>query len=112
LGGQEITRTSTLAKGSTFAPGESVWKRTAPELLEVLEFDENVFRRRFSSSRPKDIWIVMVTKVELSDGSVYDVSAKYRAIEKFVEQIDFNRIDVAEAERRLDSFISQAVGND
>jgi len=87
LGGQENTINSTLVEGQTFLPDETFSTLSNEDQLEFLAFDEKVLQDPYFRQRAKDIWIVIVTKVEMVDGGVYDVSSKYEEIKKFIEEL-------------------------
>ncbi len=111
LGGQESTKNSTLVKGQKFLPQENFSTLSNEDQLEFLEFNEKVFRDQELRTRPKDIWIVIVTKVEMADGTIYDISSKYEDVERFVKKLgitsDRSYTDILAKESELQEFISK-----
>jgi hypothetical protein len=87
--------------------------------FEISELTDNLATKFKLSENRKRIWIVIVTKVELSDGTFYDAKAKYTAIKKFIDQIvneDYEaedngtpRLTAEEKETKLRNFIAEKV---
>ena len=67
----------------------------------------------------KKIWIALVTKVTMYDGSVYDATSKFSAIKKFIDGIEYEddlaaeddapKLPFAEKEKRLRDFLSEVM---
>ena len=87
--------------------------------FEITEFTDKLAAKFKLSENHKRIWIVVVTKVELNDGTTYDATSKYTAIKKFIDQIqnedyeaednDTPRLTAEEKETKLRNFIAEKV---
>lgn len=86
---------------------------------EISELTDKLATKFKLSENRKRIWVVIVTKVELYDGTTYDAKSKYTAIKKFIDQIvnedyeaedtDAPRLTAEEKEIRLRNFIAEKV---
>lgn len=87
--------------------------------FEITELtDKSATEFKLSENRRR-IWIVVVTKVELFDGTVYDATSIYTAIKKFVNQIQKEEYDTEdtgipkltaeEKETKLRNFIAEKI---
>ena len=89
--------------------------------FEITELNDKLATKFKLSEKRKRIWIVVVTKVELYDGTTYDATSKYTAIKKFIDQIpneDYEAEDngtplltAEEKEMKLRNFITQKIQN-
>lgn len=74
----------------------------------LVAFDEKNLGRSVLRLSNK-IWIVMITKVKLSDGTNYDASKKYDELEKFFDkqfdEYDSGQITMDEREQKLRTFV-------
>ncbi|HEX6126462.1 MAG TPA: hypothetical protein VFZ23_13890 [Pyrinomonadaceae bacterium] len=89
--------------------------------MKIVHLDEEGAKKFKLSEEQKRVWIVLVTKVELYDGTTYDATARFRAIKEFVDQIkhseyeledDAPRIPFSEKEGRLHEFIANIMKKD
>jgi hypothetical protein len=74
-----------------FGPGMSEWSLPYVSNLNLQPFDD---RRAKELGFPKlmdRIWIAMVVKAEMSDGTIYDATAKFKELEEFVEKLWRNK---------------------
>lgn len=58
--------------------------------LEFGDFKEDLVEKLGLRENPKQLWIILVSKVELSDGTIYDITSKYNEIEKAVGELNVN----------------------
>jgi len=87
--------------------------------FEISELTDKLTAKFKLSENHKRIWIVIVTKVELLDGTIYEATSKYTAIKKFIDQIvnedyeaqdnDTPRLTTEEKETRLRNFIAEKI---
>lgn len=87
--------------------------------FEISELTDKLATKFKLSENRKRIWIVVVTQVELFDGTTYEATSKYNAIKKFIDQIEIEdymaedngtpRLSAEEKETRLQTFISENV---
>lgn len=85
----------------------------------ISELTDKLAEKFKLSENRKRIWIVIVTKVELFDGTTYDAKAKYTDIKKFIDQMqneDYEaedngtqRLTAEEKETKLRNFIAEKV---
>jgi hypothetical protein len=68
-----------------FVPLMTYWMGHDDSKLEVLTLNEaDALKLGFSKDRNR-VWVVMVTKVKLADGTAYDVTPKFQELEKFLD---------------------------
>lgn len=60
-----------------------------------------------------DIWVVMITFATLTDGTEYNAVSKYKQIQNFIDELDFNKKmsagEVKSQEEKLNSFIADTM---
>ncbi|HMS10076.1 MAG TPA: hypothetical protein PKE66_11365 [Pyrinomonadaceae bacterium] len=100
LGGQESIVDNSVAKDQKFLPNESFSTFSLSEGNEISAFDDRLRTHDAFRNRPKDIWLIIVTRVETSDGEIYDASSSYIKLVEFVETLDVSLEDSAEQIRR------------
>ncbi len=117
----EATPNATATDEYSFLPYENFSTLADENKFEIVAFDEKRAVEFRLSEHRKRIWIVIVTKVELYDGTTYDATSKYSHITKFIEQIqneEFEAEDEApkltaeEKETKLRNFIIEKVQKD
>lgn len=114
----EHTPNVTATDEFSFLPFESFSTLQNENKLKITELDEKKAAEFGLSENRKRIWIVIVTKVELYDGTVYDATSKYSRVQKFIEQIETEeneadelvpKLTVNEKEEKLSRFIIENV---
>lgn len=100
-----------VKKDQRFSPGMTQYPFPDEILDGLIPFDQNKGLQSHVSSPRNKIWIVMVVKVKLSDGTVYDATKKFEQLEKFLSEIDSTSIPSAdrlnEREIKLREFVSK-----
>jgi hypothetical protein len=114
----EYTLNPTANDEYSFLPQESFSTLSDQDKLEIIELDEKRVAEFGLSEKRKRVRIVIVTKVELYDGTKYDATSKYSRIKKFVEQIeneeyeaedDAPKSSAEEKETKLRNFITEEI---
>ena len=70
---------------SDFQPGMSHYSFSGESEEDLIPYDQNKGLQSQVSHTSNKLWIVMVVRVKLSDGTVYDATKKYEQLEKFLE---------------------------
>lgn len=76
----------------TFVPYDS-FPRIDENRFEIKDLDAKTAIKFNLNESHKKIWIVIVTKVELFSGKVYDATTKYPRIAKFIESTEERSVD-------------------
>ncbi|QQS32974.1 MAG: hypothetical protein IPM50_15230 [Acidobacteriota bacterium] len=102
---------STVNQGFVFAPGGTYDALSSEKVIDVLPFDDSIARESGIMNVHNKIWIVMIVKVNLSDGSTYDASQKFRSLSDFVEK-PYSKVGLTEGElitreQQLREFVSK-----
>jgi hypothetical protein len=96
-----------------FLPGMVYKSLTSDEELNLRKFNEKDALTLKLSDKVFDIWIVMVTKVTLADGTEYDAALNYEEIEDFTKGLELsNKMSPEEInlqEKKLRSFIANLI---
>jgi hypothetical protein len=115
---EEHTPNAMATDELSFVPYESFSTLPNENKFEIAEFSEKQAVEFGLSERCKRIWIVIVTKVELYDGTVYDATSKYFRIIKYIERIEneefeaddeTTKLAAEEKEAKLRIFINENV---
>jgi hypothetical protein len=114
----EYTLNPTATDEYSFLPQESFSTLSDEDKLEIVELDEKRAAEFGLSEQRKRIQIVIITKVELYDGTTYDATSKYSLITKFIEQMqneeyeaedEAPKLTAEEKEIKLRNFITEKV---
>jgi hypothetical protein len=108
-----------LKEGFTLEPYESL-SMFDEARMNIVQLGEKRAREFGFSEDKKRIWIVLVTKVELYDGTTYDATSRFSAIKEFIDQIQRSEdlLDddaprpFREKERKLQKFIVDTMKKD
>lgn len=115
---EEQTPNATANDEFSFLPQENFSTFSDEDKVEIMKLDEKQAAEFGLSEKRKRVRVVIVTKVELYDGTKYDATSKYSRIKKFVEQIeneeyelddDAPRQTAEEKETKLRNFIAEKV---
>lgn len=116
FGGQGYSHPSEVNKNKIFAPLMTNWTLTDEDTAELIPFDEKKAAQSGIFYTSNKIWIVMVVKVKLSDGTTYDVSQKFELLNKFIDTLNLNSTMSAKElgikEQQLRDFISKLMTSD
>ncbi|QQS32980.1 MAG: hypothetical protein IPM50_15260 [Acidobacteriota bacterium] len=98
-------------QGFVFAPGGTYDALSSEKVFDVRPFDDSIARKSGIMNVHNKIWIVMIVKVKLSDGSTYDVSQKFKSLSNFVEK-PYSKVGMSEdelitREQQLREFVSK-----
>ena len=80
------------------------------EIPRLVPYSKTLGKESGLSNTSNRIWIVMVVKVELSDGTTYDASKNFDRLKKFIDGSELreartpDELDVAE--KKLRAFVS------
>jgi len=119
----EYTPNAAAKDGSSLLPYESFPLNIDETRFDVTDLDEKRAAEFGLSESNKKIWIALVTKVELFDGTTYDATSKYSRIKKFIDQIQNEereaedddkapKLTSKEKETKLRNFITETMQND
>jgi len=72
---------------TAFPPYETIFSANHEDLKAAELSKQQVAEFRLDESR-KRLWVVLVTKVELWDGTKYDATSKYEKIKEFIETVN------------------------
>jgi hypothetical protein len=101
---------STVTVGRTFSPGVTDYTLPEQEMANLAKFDKVAASKNGIISRPNRFWVVMVTNVRLSDGTVYDASRKYELLNDFINQpfskSGMSLAELTEREKQLRAFVA------
>lgn len=76
--------------------------------LGLVPFDQNKALQTIVSQTKNKLWIVMIVKVKLSDGTVYDASEKYEQLNNYIKsRSKAKKDDLHQWENDLRQFISK-----
>jgi hypothetical protein len=100
-----------VKKDQRFSPGMARYSFPDDALDGLIPFDHNKGLQSHVTSPRNKIWIVMVVKVKLTDGTVYDATKKFEQLEKFLSEMDRTSMISAprlkERETELREYISK-----
>lgn len=113
FGNQEYTKNVKAEDDFSLLPHESFSTLNNENELKFIDFDEGLVTKLRLSDHPKNIWIILVTKAELSDGTIYDITSKYETIEKYVQNLKvspkMSLFEIGIKERELGDYISKTL---
>jgi len=93
-----------------FVPLMTMLRQEGREKETLATFDEKGAGKSFLYPKNK-IWIGMVTKVKLSDGTTYDASKKFQELESFLdnqwELFAESKIDLDQRERNVREYVEK-----
>ncbi len=88
---------STVSGGQVFAPGMTDYTIPDEEIAKIRPFNESLAQKSGILNAPNRIWIVMIVKVKLSDGSTYDASQKLKSLSDFLEK-PYSKVGMSEGQ--------------
>lgn len=111
FGNRGYSSPSTVNESQLFAPGMTDYTIPDEERARIRPFNESLAQKSGILNIPNKIWIVMIVKVKLSDGSTYDVSQKFKSLSDFVEK-PYSKVGMTEwelitREQQLREFVSK-----
>ncbi len=94
-GYQEYTHNFTLKNGTSFLPREILSNFETNNQLPILNLDSKVIKELENEIEivvsPKKVWIVMVTKVEYKDGTIYENYKSFERLQQFIEKFEIRK---------------------
>lgn len=114
----EATPNSTATDEFSFLPYESFSTLRDENKFEITALDEKRAAEFKLSENRRRTYVVIVTKVELYDGTTYDATQTYSQIKKFTEQIETEelladdeapKLTMEEKQTKLHNFIIEKV---
>jgi hypothetical protein len=116
FGTQEYTRDSASKNKYAFQPYEKFSNLTNEREVELVNVDGSTVGKLGLTNKPKNVWIIVITKVELSDGSIYDITPQYKEIEKATERLEVNSkmspSEVEDKENELNRLIKEIMAKE
>jgi hypothetical protein len=111
FGSKGYSHPSAVNKGQIFGPGMTDHTLPFEEKIKILPFDDSLAKKSGITNITNKIWIVMIVKVKLSDGSNYDASQKFSLLSDFVEKpyskVGMSPADLRTREQQLREFVSK-----
>lgn len=79
--------------------------------VRALPLDDQLAKKLRFTNVSKRFWIAMIVKVKLSDGRSYDATDKFKRLETFLNQLEFENYDltdteISETEKKVRDFVS------
>jgi hypothetical protein len=85
------------------------------EEYNLSDFNKGKLKNFKFIEKIQDVRIVMITKVTLANGKIYDATSKYKEIEKFVDELDIgfemNRDEIKMQENKLIFYIENLMNH-
>lgn len=111
FGSKGYSHPSTVNEGQIFVPGMIDHTIPFEGKIKILPFDDSLAKKSGITNITNKIWIVMIVKVKLSDGSTYDTSQKFNLLSDFVEKpyskVGMSPGDLSTREQQLREFVSK-----
>ena len=111
FGNRGYSHPAQVNKNMVFAPLTTYDTLSGKNIGDLISFDKNYAEQSGISSKSNKIWIAMVVKVTLSNGTVYDVSEKFALLNRFIDELELNSSmsneELNNKEKQLREFISQ-----
>jgi hypothetical protein len=114
FGNRMYDHPSTIREGRLFSAGISDYTLGDKDVADLDPFNESLASKYGIINGPNRVWIIMVVKVKLSDGTVYDVLHKYDKLNDFINQpfpkSGMSNAEFDEREAKLRAFVADLFG--
>ena len=110
FGNRGYTSPAEVREDWLFAPSLQYSTLVNIDKKRLVAYEPKVARDSGIANPSNKIWLVMVVKVKLSDGTIYDTSKDFERLTKFIDELDLNATmsleELNNAECKLRQFVS------